>query len=148
MPVAVHVFLIRDGWVLLLRRFDTGYEDGSYSVIAGHLDGGEEMRVAAMRETREEAGVEVDPENLEVVSVMHRKQGDERVEFFVVATEWEGEIANCEPHKCDELAWFSLEQLPTNTIPYIRQALENYRQGVWFYSYGWAGDSRELTTRG
>jgi len=26
---AVHIFLIRDGKVLLLRRFNTGYEDGN-----------------------------------------------------------------------------------------------------------------------
>jgi hypothetical protein len=37
----------------------------------------------------------------------------------------------------DELAWYPLDTLPTNTIPYVRRALDNYRRGIWFDSYGW-----------
>jgi ADP-ribose pyrophosphatase YjhB (NUDIX family) len=134
---AVHLFLIRDGQVLLLRRFNTGYEDGQYSVIAGHLDGGEEVTTAMRREAREEAGIEIVPENLRVVGVMHRKSTEERIDFFLTATEWAGEITNREPTKCDELAWFDLDRLPENVIPYVRRALENYRRGRWFDSFGW-----------
>ena len=137
MPVAVHLFLMRDGAVLLLRRANTGYEDGKYSVIAGHLDGGETVIAAAVREAGEEAGIALDPAEVRVVGVLHRRADDERIDFFVVAEAWSGEIANREPEKCDELAWFALGALPPNTIPYIRRALENYRGGRWFDSFGW-----------
>ena len=139
---AVHLFLMQGDEVLLLRRYDTGYEDGNYSVIAGHLDGEEQVRAAAIREAREEAGIEIRPEDLEVVGVMHRRgepgrAGDERVDFFVAAGAWSGEVANREPHKCDDLSWFRLDALPGNVIPYIGRALENYRRGIWFDSFGW-----------
>ena len=134
---AVHLFLMRDDQVLLLRRFNTGYEDGNYSVIAGHLEGDEEVKAAAMREAREEAGIEISPQDLRVVGVMHRKSDDERVDFFVAATSWSGEIANREPGRCDQLAWCDLDELPANVIPYVRRALDNYRRGVWFDSFGW-----------
>ena len=138
---AVHVFLVRGGQVLLARRCNTGYEDGRYSVIAGHLDGDEELKMAAAREAREEAGIEIAPEDLTVVGVMHRKSNDERIDFFLVATSWLGEVSNVEPEKCDDLAWYDLDQLPDDVIPYVRRALDNYRHSrerIWFESVGWA----------
>lgn len=135
---AVHLLLIRDGQILLLRRFNTGYEDGNYSVVAGHLDGGEQIKAAMIREAEEEIGVRVAPPDLEVVGVMHRRSDDERIDFFLVATTWAGEITNREPHKCDQLTWVDLDALPANVIPYVRRAIDNYRHGRWFDSFGWS----------
>jgi 8-oxo-dGTP diphosphatase len=134
---AVHLFLLRGDQVLLLRRFNTGYEDGNYSVPAGHLDGGEEVKAAAIREATEEAGVTIDPADMNVVGVMHRLSDSERVDFFVSASRWAGEVRNLEPDKCDELRWCHLGDLPANMIPYVRRALSNYRDGRWFDSFGW-----------
>lgn len=65
LPVAVHIFLLRSGSVLLLRRFNTGFEDGNYSLVGGHLEGGESVPQAAIRECREDVGVEIDRADLE-----------------------------------------------------------------------------------
>ena len=135
---AVHVFLVRDNRVLLLRRAGTGYQDGKYSVVAGHLDGGEQVRTAAVREAREEVGIDLDINQLDVVGVMHRLSDDERIDFFLAASLWSGEIVNSEPGKCDDLSWFGFDELPQNVIPYVRRALENYRRGRWFDSFGWS----------
>ncbi|QDX93072.1 NUDIX domain-containing protein [Brevibacillus laterosporus] len=137
-PVTVHIFLREDDKILLLRRYQTGYEDGNYSVVAGHLDGGEQVIEATIREAREEAGIELSPEQITITGIMHRFSMDERIDFFVTATEWLGEIYNAEPHKCDELAWFSIHDLPQNTISYIKKAIELSvsRSEIWFDSYG------------
>ena len=136
-PVAVHLFLLRGGDVLLLRRWNTGYEDGKYSVVAGHVEEGETVTQAAIREAREEVGVQLKVNDLEVVGVMHRKSNDERVDFFLMATTWSGELTNMEEDKCDDVTWFSLTALPQNVIPYVRRALENYQSGVRYEEYGW-----------
>ncbi|MBN1956017.1 MAG: GNAT family N-acetyltransferase [Anaerolineae bacterium] len=68
---------------------------------------------------------------------MHRKSDQERIDFFLAASSWSGQVANCEPQRCDELAWFHPDALPENTIPYVRRAIENYRRGTWFDSFGW-----------
>ena len=70
-PVAVHLLLVEGGRILLLRRFNTGYEDGNYSLLAGHIGGGEELKAAMIREAREEAGIEISASDLSVVGVMH-----------------------------------------------------------------------------
>ena len=136
-PVAVHLLLVRDGKILMLRRYNTGYQDGNYSVVAGHIDGEEELKTAMIREAKEEAGIEISPENLTVVGVLHLMEDDEYVSFFLHASNYSGEIVNREPDKCDDLTWFDLDDLPPNTIPYVRRAIQNYRSGIWFDSLGW-----------
>ena len=137
MPVAVHLFLFKGDEILLLRRYNTGYEDGKYSVIAGHVDGDEEISAAMIREAQEETGIIIAPQDLEMVGVMHRKSEDERIDFFLSARSWSGEIENMEPDKCDQLAWFRLDELPHTVIPYVERAIDNYRNETWFDSFGW-----------
>ena len=134
---AVHLFLLREDKILLLRRFNTGYEDGNYSVVAGHLDGGELVKSAMIREAKEEIGIDISDQDLEVVQVMHRFSDDERIDFFLRTSKWAGEITNMEPHKCDKLTWYPIDSLPDNIIPYVRKAIDNYRKDIWFDSFGW-----------
>ena len=136
-PVTVHLFFFRAQEILLLRRFNTGYRDGEYSVPAGHLDGNETVRAAAQREAAEEVGVRIEPQDILFSSVMHRNEGDERVDFFVVVRFWQGEPFNNEPGKCDELRWADEVSLPENMIPYVRRAIENHSQGIHFDEFGW-----------
>jgi 8-oxo-dGTP pyrophosphatase MutT (NUDIX family) len=142
--VAVHLLLLRGEEVLLLRRANTGYEDGNYSVIAGHLAGNETARQAMVREAMEEAGVRVAPADLRFVHVMHRKEAaeaDERIDLFFVATRWQGEPEIREPEKCSELRWASLDALPPNMVQYVRAALDHYRQQRTYAEFWLAVDA-------
>ena len=138
---AVHLFLIKDEQVLLLRRFQTGYEDGNYSVPAGHVDGDEAMTMSMIREAQEEANITIQPDDLTVVHVMHRykehSEEKERIDFFLEAHKWIGEVKNREPEKCDDLSWFSFDELPENIIPYVKSAIEQYREGKFYSEFGW-----------
>jgi 8-oxo-dGTP diphosphatase len=140
---AVHLFLLHGDEVLLMRRAGTGYRDGWFSVVAGHLDGGERVIDAAIREAREEVGVELTPQDVEIVGVMHRLSDDERIDFFVAARQWAGEPAICEPDKCSELRWAHHNALPEKVIPYVARALDNFAHGRWFDSFGWAENDTE-----
>lgn len=136
-PVTVHLLFFREGKVLLARRANTGYMDGYYSVPAGHLDGGEPVTRAAVREAKEEIGLDLDPAALRFACVLHRREGDERIDFFLRVERWEGDPCNAEPDKCSELRWFKLSALPENIVPYVRQGIHQTLTALPFAEFGW-----------
>ena len=133
--------ILRDGnKILLQRRCNTGYEDGNYGLVSGHVEAGETYMQAIIRETKEEAGIVLHPGDLRFAHFMHRKdkgEDNERADIFFVATSWDGEVENIEPNKCDDLSWFDKNNLPENLIPYIHKALRHIDEGIMYSEYGW-----------
>ncbi|MBI4122084.1 MAG: NUDIX domain-containing protein [Parcubacteria group bacterium] len=132
---AVYCLLMKEGSVLLLRRFNTGYCDGQYSLPAGHLNGGETIMQAVIRETKEETGVDVQAVDLRLVHVMNRwKANDaERVDFFFATDKWTGTPHITEPDKCDDLKWVQLAELDgVGLIQYVRLLFENLQNGLLY----------------
>jgi 8-oxo-dGTP diphosphatase len=138
--VAAYLILRRDSEILLLRRFNTGYEDGKYSLIAGHVEHSESPSQAIVREAREEAGVEVAFQDLRFVKVVHRKCPDNVVfvDYYFEASRWSGEPRIAEPDKCDALDWVRADALPGDIIPCIKSVLDGCgQQSVALLEYGW-----------
>jgi len=129
-----YIILEKDSQVLMLRRFNTGYHDGDYSLPAGHLEAGEFASLGTVREVAEEIGIILKQQDITIAHIMHRLCDDhERVDFFFKPTKWNGTPRNVEPHRCDDASWFPLDKLPANIVPYVKVALEKYRSGE-FYS--------------
>ncbi|GAA1119492.1 methyltransferase domain-containing protein [Streptomyces javensis] len=137
--VDVHLILRRGGDVLLARRANTGYADGLLHAPSGHVEDGEDVRAAMVREAAEEIGVGLGPDDVRVVLVLQHKAptGDARTGWFFEAElgeRGEGglEPVNREPEKCSELGWFPLDALPDDMVAYCRAGLEAYRAGHRF----------------
>ena len=138
MKSATYLIPLRNNEVLLSRRFNTGWMDGMYSLIAGHLDGDESVHNAMIREAFEEANIKVSIDGLEPATVIHRKSSDaEYVDFFFVVRKWKGNPEIVELHKCDDLSWFPLDELPKNLLPHVKEALDNYKNKISFSGSGW-----------
>lgn len=134
---AVYLILIKENKVLLLKRANTGYEDGNYSLVAGHMDGNETIKQAMIREAYEEAGIIIDENDMEIAAFLHRKTDPERFDFFLRCDRWSGEVTNMEPDKCSELSWYDINNLPENIIPCVKKAIENYQNNIMFDNFGW-----------
>lgn len=134
--LAVYLIVIKEGKILLYLRQNTGYSDGMYSLIAGHVEKGESLTEAIIREAKEEAGIDIISDNLKPLCTMYRISDSERVDFFYQLVHFKGKIVNKEPHKCKELKFFDINNLPENTLDYIKVALEHSFQGISFCEYG------------
>lgn len=145
MPHTPHTFIAsylvckQGNSVLLQRRFQTGFNDGKYSLPAGHVEMGESFTQALSREIAEEIGIKSDPAHTSVQHIMHRNSESGRVyvDTYFVSEQWTGTPTNLEPEKCDDLSWHNLDALPENTIPYIKEALEKIVQGKFYSELGW-----------
>lgn len=134
----VHLLLLNsDGQLLFGCRQNTGFEDGAWHVPSGHLEAGESVIQALIREAKEEVGVSIAPEHVEFAHIMHNASSGGRAAFFFTVNQWDGTPENREPHKCSELAWFSFDTLPAHMIDYCRVALEHINAGQAFSVYGW-----------
>lgn len=134
---AVYLIPRKEEKVLLSLRKNTGYMDGYYSLVAGHVDGGETPEEATIREAKEEAGITIDPANLSFAYVLHRLKDtpeNEYIDMFFECQRWEGEFVNTEPEKCAGLEWFDINSLPENTLEYVAHVLANYQRGERFSS--------------
>lgn len=134
---AVYLIPMKSGKVLLTRRFNTGWMDGKYSLISGHLDGGETCFKAAIREAEEEAGIVVNEKDLIPLTVMHRMSDGEYIDFVFVVEKWKGEPKIMERDKCDDMNWFPVDKLPSNTLSYLKKIIGNYRNLPPFFIFGW-----------
>jgi 8-oxo-dGTP pyrophosphatase MutT (NUDIX family) len=133
---AVYLIVQKQDKVLLLARQNTGYKDGEWSLIAGHVEEGESAKQAMVREAYEEAGIRVSESDLEVVHVMHRASDRPYIDLFFRCHTWEGEIINREPEKCAALEYFPLDQLPANTVDYLREAFRCIQRQIFYSELG------------
>lgn len=135
--VNAYLILKRGNKILLHLRKNTGYCDGMWSLVAGHVENGESATAAMIRETYEEIGLKLSPEQIKVVHVMHRQTNRLNVDVFFDCPLWEGTIKNCEPEKCEKLEFFSLENLPINIVDYNAFALKAIFNGEFYSEQGW-----------
>lgn len=136
--VCVYLVLRRENKILLFLRQNTKFEDGKWSLIAGHVEENENATTAMVREALEEANIEILPENLKVVYIMDRiTPGRQNIDIFFNCSEYSGELFNNEPHKCGGLSFFDINNLPQNTVNYVKKAILDIENGTIYSEFGY-----------
>ena len=135
--IACFVLLRRGDKAAFVLRENTSYMSGYYGLPAGKVEVNESFTTGCVREGKEEAGVEIDAVDLVHMITVHRHDDTDWVDIYFEAKHWLGEPYNAEPEVHAELKWFDLHDLPKNTVPPQRAALEAFLAGKVYDEYGW-----------
>ncbi|WP_406723964.1 NUDIX domain-containing protein [Streptomyces sp. GD-15H] len=140
--IGVHLYLERpDGTVLLgLRHPDSEFSPSTWHVLAGHCEQ-ESAITCLIREAREEAGLLIRPQDVDLVHVVHHvdRAGDQpRMGLFFRAQTWTGKPELREPDKCTQWKFWDPTALPDDLVPYTRVVIEGILAGRLYSETGWA----------
>lgn len=131
--IGVGVIIVRDGKVLLGERLSS-HGAGTLMIPGGHVEFGETFEVCAMREAKEECGLE----SFEVkglVSVSNDIVYDKHfVSIGMLLESKEGEPFDAEPGKSTNWKWYDPRQLPENIFLPSRRVLQNWLEGKVYRS--------------
>ncbi|OEJ35129.1 NUDIX domain-containing protein [Streptomyces subrutilus] len=138
--VGVHLYLERDGRVLLgLRHPSAAFAASTHHFLAGHCE--QESAVSCLvREAEEEAGLVIDPDDVELVHLVHlvdRVGGQPRMGVVFRARRWQGTPEVREPDRCVSWGWWPAGALPHPVVPYTRAAIEGIQAGRLYTELGW-----------
>lgn len=117
--------------VLLALRKNTGYNDGAYELPGGHVDEGEDLMNAMVREADEELNIKLKVEDLHIEHILHHYKGN-RLKFIISTDKYEGNLEIGEPEKCEKLEWFDVEELPENLEKRARKVIKEIGNNIFY----------------
>ena len=116
------------GRILLLRQ--TKPNGGNYTLPGGTIEREEFAKACLIRESKEEAAITLQAQDLSLVHVLHKRTRKEhRVVLYFKAYRYEGRLKALETEKFKKVEWFELDNLPRNLTATVRHVLKAYRRG-------------------
>lgn len=137
-PNAVGLIITRknnDCTEILLQKRNNQWD----LAAGGHVEENESLKQAAIREAREEIGIEISYKDIVFATCSYTKFEKLPYNFFYFAVkQFDGIPAIKEPGKCQELKWFHINDLPEDIISDVKVTIGNYLSGILFDELGWS----------
>ncbi|MFK7775222.1 MAG: NUDIX domain-containing protein [Saprospiraceae bacterium] len=135
--VVVRLILEKEDKILFLKK--TAQNGGGFSLVGGKVDDGESAHDAIVRESHEEANIEIKRKHLRLLHIFQRYSGSELILLFT-AKKWKGEPESKELEKFKKVSWIAKTDLPKNVSQVTKHLVDKYFSGKFF--------SEENTLRG
>lgn len=124
--------ILKDNKVLLAKRKGS-HGAGEYAFPGGHLEFGESFEECAIRETNEEAGIEISNIKFQYLANVRKYAGKHYVHVGLTAEWVSGEPKVLEPQKSESWHWYPLGQVPRPLFEMCRMSLESHKTGETLY---------------
>lgn len=124
----VRLILVANNEILLLKQ--TSANGGKYTLPGGTVEKMEFANKALKRECKEELGIKINKNDLQIVHVLHKKKtkGD-RVTMYFQINQWENEVECLELDKFEKFVWLPIDSLPEEVSPTVQHVLEQLKLG-------------------
>lgn len=138
---AAIVYLLREHngkTEVLVHKRQGGWGAGLWDASAGgHVEEGETMTTALMREAKEELGIKIDAKDI-IFTNIQQFRAQSRVYFdgYFFVKKYKGKPHIMEPEKCSDLQWCDINNLPEPFRPERKQALKDFLAGKTFTEFG------------
>jgi len=132
--VGVGVMLLKEGKVLLGKRKGS-HGAGEYAFPGGHLEYMESFEQCAMREVREECGLEIYDLKFLYVANLTKYAPKHYVHIGFVANWQQGEPQVLEPDKTESWGWYELDELPLPIFETCSLSIDSYKNH-WSFKAG------------
>lgn len=121
-------------FILLHRRNKVSFGTGYWGSGGGHVDLGESLMSAALRELREEAGEDLKVKNVRFFAVCNftELQPKHYVDVSFMADWVSGEPVEDDAGETMEWQWFDINELPSPLFPVVERYMDAYRRGSNF----------------
>jgi mutator protein MutT len=128
---AVYILVKQENKILLLRRYNTGWCDGFFTLPSGHIDEGELPLEAAVRELKEEVNIDIDEDKMKFCHVSYER--DLYIDFYFLLENLSLQPELNEPDKCDLVEWVEIDSIKDAFIvPKVKDAILSYLSGKMF----------------
>lgn len=133
--VGVGVMILNNSGEVLLAKRKGSHGEGEYVFPGGHLEFGESFSDCAMRETDEEAGIEIANIRFQYLANILKYCSKHYVHIGLTADHLSGEPQVLEPEKSESWDWYSIDNPPQPLFEMCRLAIESYKSGQNYFDF-------------
>lgn len=121
--ILIKKIIDNEEYILLMKRQNTGSNDGEYELPGGHLERCEDLFDAMIREAKEELLIDLNRDDIKIIHLLHHYNGERLNFIFETCKDVDPKIG--EPNKCSELKWVKIDNLPNNTTDKVKMIIND-----------------------